>query len=135
MNYSEQLKSPMWQKKRLEILNRDNFTCQDCGDTESQLQVHHKSYVFGNKVWEYDNDNLVTLCETCHSCLTDLKKIIKLRIYNQFISSDQLHYVEKIISALGRMNLGDISQVAKFTDFIFELNSKELYEEIYGSKE
>ena len=61
MNYSEQLKSPMWQKKRLEILNRDNFTCQDCGDTESQLQVHHKSYVFGNKVWEYDNDNLVTL--------------------------------------------------------------------------
>lgn len=135
MNYSEQLKSPMWQKKRLEILNRDNFTCQDCGDTESQLQVHHKSYVFGNKVWEYDNDNLVTLCETCHSCLTDLKKIIKLRIDNQFISSDQLHYVEKIISALGRMNLGDISQVAKFTDFIFELNSKELYEEIYGSKE
>ena len=135
MNYSEQLKSPMWQKKRLEILNRDNFTCQDCGDTESQLQVHHKSYVFGNKAWEYDNDNLVTLCETCHSCLTDLKKIIKLRIDNQFISSDQLHYVEKIISALGRMNLGDISQVAKFTDFIFELNSKELYEEIYGSKE
>lgn len=135
MNYSEQLKSPMWQKKRLEILNRDNFTCQDCGDTESQLQVHHKSYIFGNKVWEYDNDNLITLCETCHSCLTDLKKIIKLRIDNQFISADQLHYVEKIISALGEMNLGDISQVAKFTDFIFELNSKELTEQIYGSKE
>lgn len=126
MNYSEQLKSPMWQKKRLEIMQRDNFTCQDCGDTESQLQVHHKSYTFGNNVLEYDNNNLITLCETCHSCLTDLKKIIKLRIDNEFISSDQLQYIEKIISALGRMDLGDIAQVAKFTDYIFELKAFEL---------
>lgn len=126
MNYSEQLKSPLWQKKRLEIMQRDNFTCQDCGDTESQLQVHHKSYTFGNNVWEYDNDNLITLCETCHSCLTDLKKIIKLRIDNEFLSTDQLNYVEKIISALGRMDLGDIAQVAKFTDYIFELKAFEL---------
>ena len=32
MNYSEQLKSPKWQKKRLEIMQRDKFTCQLCGD-------------------------------------------------------------------------------------------------------
>ena len=32
MGYSEKLKDPRWQKKRLEILERDNFRCQYCGD-------------------------------------------------------------------------------------------------------
>jgi 5-methylcytosine-specific restriction endonuclease McrA len=31
--YSELLKSPKWQKKRLEIMSRDKFTCKKCGDT------------------------------------------------------------------------------------------------------
>lgn len=68
--YQEQLKNPQWQKKRLEIFQRDNFTCQICLDTEETLQVHHKSYDAGKKAWEYGNDRLVTLCETCHSELT-----------------------------------------------------------------
>ena len=65
-SYSEQLKNPLWQKKRLEIFNRDNFTCQICLDTEETLQVHHKFYDKGKKAWEYGNDRLTTLCETCH---------------------------------------------------------------------
>jgi len=28
LTYSEKLKDPRWQKKRLEILSRDNFTCE-----------------------------------------------------------------------------------------------------------
>jgi 5-methylcytosine-specific restriction endonuclease McrA len=35
--YSDQYKSPLWQKKRLEIMNRDKFTCQECGEKEKQL--------------------------------------------------------------------------------------------------
>ncbi len=130
MNYSEQLKSPMWQKKRLEIMQRDNFTCQDCGDTESQLQVHHKAYVFGNKVWEYENSDLITLCEDCHYSISDLKKVIKARIDCQFVSSDQLNYIDKILSGLSKMDLGEISQIAKDIDSNFELNNIESY----GSK-
>ena len=37
MDYKEQIKSPKWQKRRLEIMQKDNFTCQLCGDTESML--------------------------------------------------------------------------------------------------
>lgn len=65
MTYSEKLKDPRWQKKRLEILKRDKFTCQLCGDKDTTLHVHHKSY--GNNPWESKNKNLITYCCHCHS--------------------------------------------------------------------
>lgn len=65
--YLEQIKSPKWQKRRLEILNRDNFTCQICGCTENTLHVHHTIYIPGRKIWEYEDDQLITLCEGCHA--------------------------------------------------------------------
>lgn len=71
ISYKDQLRKPEWQKKRLGIMQRDNFTCQICLDTEETLQVHHKSYDKGKKAWEYGNDRLITLCETCHSELTE----------------------------------------------------------------
>jgi 5-methylcytosine-specific restriction endonuclease McrA len=64
MNYREQLKHPFWQKKRLEIFNRDNFTCQKCNSTDKQLQVHHLSY--SKLAWEVSNDQMITLCFQCH---------------------------------------------------------------------
>ena len=66
MSYQEQLKSPKWQKKRLQILEIHNFTCEKCNATEKTLHVHHARYIKGRKVWEYDNDVLMCLCEDCH---------------------------------------------------------------------
>jgi len=57
----------MWQKKRLEILKRDSFTCINCKNEEKQLQVHHKIYYYGRMAWEYKNKDLATLCCDCHS--------------------------------------------------------------------
>lgn len=67
IDYKEQIKSPKWQKKRLEILNRDNFTCQMCGDTNSTLHVHHTIYIPGKNIWDYNDLQLITLCDKCHS--------------------------------------------------------------------
>lgn len=66
MNYSDKLKDPRWQKKRLEILQRDNFTCRSCGRDDEQLHVHHMVYDADKLPWDYDNDDLVTLCNDCH---------------------------------------------------------------------
>ena len=63
--YSEKLKDPRWQKKRLEILNRDKFTCQWCLDSESTLHVHHLWYSKGEP-WDVEDDSLITICENCH---------------------------------------------------------------------
>lgn len=68
--YNEHLKNPRWQKKRLEILNRDKFSCVVCGkgiDTNTSLHVHHITYRKGCMPWEYDNSNFVTLCAHCHA--------------------------------------------------------------------
>ena len=71
--YAEMLRSPLWQKKRLEIMQRDDFTCQHCGCKERELQVHHRAYHKGAKPWEYDDSELITLCNQCHEVETEVK--------------------------------------------------------------
>ncbi len=58
---------PPWKKKRAEILERDNHTCQICG-RKAEI-VHHIKYLGDsyNKPWKSDNDYLVSLCGECHS--------------------------------------------------------------------
>lgn len=64
--YAEKLLDPQWQKKRLEIMARDNFACQGCFDSESTLSVHHRYYITGREPWEYPSWAYVTLCKDCH---------------------------------------------------------------------
>jgi len=70
MTYEQQLLTPHWRVRRNEILERDDYCCQDClrGKREQriELHVHHKSYVDGWMAWEYPNSYLITLCEECH---------------------------------------------------------------------
>ena len=66
MNYQDQLKSPKWQKKRLDILNLRGFKCEKCNCEENQLHVHHRFYLKNRKAWEYDNDVFQVLCHICH---------------------------------------------------------------------
>lgn len=68
--YAQKLKDPRWQKKRLQILERDEWTCQECGDAETTLHVHHKRYGDGEP-WEAPDAWLVTLCEDCHAVETE----------------------------------------------------------------
>jgi hypothetical protein len=69
-SYEYLLNDNRWKEKRKEILERDNYTCQCCGN-KSNLNVHHKYYVkYPNGCradpWNYPNKALITLCENCH---------------------------------------------------------------------
>ena len=77
MDFKEQYKHPNWQKKRLEVLEDAEFTCERCFDAESQLHVHHKRYVKGRKVWEYDRSELTVLCDSCHHEVHAEKEVIQ----------------------------------------------------------
>ena len=66
-SYSELLLDPRWQKKRLEIMQRDNFKCKFCGCSYDTLHVHHLDY--SNKPWDIESKYLITLCEGCHGNL------------------------------------------------------------------
>lgn len=76
MSYSEQLKRPEWQKKRLEVLNAAGWKCQHCKADDATLHVHHKRYVKGRMAWEYAASDLESLCETYHSEAHETKELI-----------------------------------------------------------
>lgn len=75
MKYEDQLKTPQWYARRDEILERDDYCCQDCLRSPHKLsrhiklQVHHKEYFDGLMAWEYADEYLITLCRECHAKL------------------------------------------------------------------
>jgi hypothetical protein len=64
--YSEKLRDPRWQQKRLLIMQRDRWQCRDCTDSTKNLQVHHCHYRRGVEPWDIEDQFLLTLCEDCH---------------------------------------------------------------------
>jgi 5-methylcytosine-specific restriction endonuclease McrA len=86
VSYSEKLKDPRWQKKRLKILSRDRFKWQSCLKKDKSLHVHHINYLSNSEPWEIPNKYLITLCCDCHKTekSIDFKNLwrrrLKLRI-------------------------------------------------------
>ncbi len=96
-SYSDKLKDPRWQRKRLEILNRDEFKCRSCGDTEKMLHVHHLCYEKNKEPWETKNDDLVTLCADCHSAATYLDAVydkLNIGLETVYCVVDLYHEIE-----------------------------------------
>jgi hypothetical protein len=58
-----------WKEFRDTVIEMDGYKCVDCGRSKSQvtLQVHHKTYVSGLKIWEHPPEECVTLCKGCHA--------------------------------------------------------------------
>ena len=91
---------PRWQKKRLEILSRDDFKCQACNDSKSTLHVHHRLYL--NKPdggqwrdpWEYADSALVTLCDKCHAYETEMMPTVIhdfILVVKEHLLADDIH--------------------------------------------
>lgn len=98
LSYHQQLNHPQWQRKRLEVMKRDNFTCLRCRSTENKLTVHHSYYDYRFMLWDHPDHTLKTLCEVCHLPVQDAQ----LAIYE----------------GLSRMPISEIMQLAariKFT--------------------
>jgi hypothetical protein len=99
--YYEKLKDPRWQKKRLEVFQRDEFTCQSCLDGENTLTVHHRYYDKNVEPWDYPLKSLVTLCESCHQMEYEDqyeidKQLVRAVRAAGFLNSD----IERIIEGL-----------------------------------
>ena len=63
-------KSSAWEKKRLEILERDNYECQVCkeeGGFTPATTVHHILHLENRPDLAFDNDNLLSVCAACHN--------------------------------------------------------------------
>ena len=77
MQYSKKLEDPKWIEFRKKVYSRDGYSCSfNCGwskDSGIPLVAHHRLYYMENnkkvEPWEYDLDDLITLCDTCHNIL------------------------------------------------------------------
>jgi len=54
----------LYDRLRQQVLRRDGWRCQSCG-SRSTLEVHHKE--FRSQSGDDSEENLITLCEGCHS--------------------------------------------------------------------
>jgi len=60
-------------------MERDNHRCMICGEDSLLLNVHHLRYRKGAEPWEYDDCELVTLCEDCHKMVHDSNLNLEVR--------------------------------------------------------
>lgn len=58
---------PRWQKRRLEVFERDGWKCCGCASEDNTLVAHHKRYK--GEIWESPLEDLQTLCKQCHEDL------------------------------------------------------------------
>jgi hypothetical protein len=78
--YQKKLLDPRWQKKRLKILERDDWTCTVCGRIDRTLHVHHEEY-FGDP-WDISDNKLSTVCCVCHEekhLPNETKKVVNIK--------------------------------------------------------
>ena len=70
-SYGALLLRQEWKEKRKQIVHRDGNKCVIC-NSQKELVVHHRQYIFSkalqkfNNPWEYKNETLITLCNSCH---------------------------------------------------------------------
>lgn len=97
--YSEKLKDPRWQKRRLEILSRSDFTCEDpgCGNKEETLHVHHLDYLSNAEPWEYPDEYLMVLCESCHTIVSEFRPLYEKEIIKNYRLKIKDNYLQHVV--------------------------------------
>lgn len=86
--------SAEWRKWREEVLERDNYICQLCGETEGRLHAHHILPKRDYPELIYNVDNGITLCQDCHTAI-------------HFKEED---YADYFIDLIGRSKIAELSR-------------------------
>lgn len=109
LTYSEKLLDPRWQKLRVQILERDAWTCQRCGRKDKTLHVHHARYDRGDP-WETRPELLFVVCADCHLVEQDAYR----DCLNNFLTS---------LGSLGIQSSIDLA----FLGYLADLDHRERY--------
>lgn len=104
-SYYEKLRDPRWQKMRLQVMERDKFRCVSCGREDVTLNVHHAvPYRKGCEPWEYELDELTTLCEYCHEQISEMVATCNLFVMGRCWSVDSAGEMVKVMYELDALD-------------------------------
>lgn len=120
--YIEYLNSPEWRAVREQRLTKDKYTCRACGNTKN-LQVHHLSY---SNIYHEKMEDLVTLCQECHSRLHKEKNDIKnaqeekrKEKFNKAMSGNE-EIIERLSEDMKKLKLISIDELLSHINPILE---------------
>lgn len=97
--YWQQMLDPRWQRRRLEIFNRDGFKCRECNSQTETLSVHHSYYEKGVMAWEYPDEALRSVCRDCHKLRSEAERVL-LRALHSFNAETLLRLSDTIEARL-----------------------------------
>lgn len=92
IGYGDLLSCFEWKFLRLEILWRDGYKCQKCGNKSIYNHVHHTHYIKDQLPWIIRYEYLQTLCRPCHTQIHmeqeipvyEFKNNNKIRVFNSY---------------------------------------------------
>ena len=107
-SFSNAYSDPRWQKLRLRVFERDNYTCQFCGNTSIQQHAHHKWYRDGLLAYQYELKELITLCSICHQKTHDIqeKELKKASQFLKYIFFNPIDF-QKLLTCMDDARLLD----------------------------
>ena len=121
LSYEEKLQDPRWQKKRLEIFERDGWACRECHHTDRTLCVHHLKYLPDTEPWDYPDHLLRTLCSSCHNLETILRSDVEKKLVDTL--KEKMPNALNLLSiqvALSKIEIQDSYELALQLAFIIK---------------
>ncbi len=109
MTYSEKLKTSQWLSFRAGFIGREQDrygmtdsppSCYSCGEQRG-LQVHHRRYIDGLEPWEYEDEDLILICDPCHGRVHEAAKAFHDWILS--IPPDRAYEVRYLLDELRRL--------------------------------
>jgi len=121
--YQRKLAHPLWQKKRLEVMQRDGFKCTNCQSTEDELHIHHLYYLPNTLPQDYPLTAYTTFCNTCHEIEEAKMKLIEAAFCNRaqiagLMSNHFVYLIETLekVAKSGRSVSNAISVMEAFSE-------------------
>lgn len=80
--YSQLLADPRWRERRKRYYRDNQPFCKSCRQVndEKELHLHHLAYESGRAPWDYDDNELICLCKTCHELWHNSLKFWRLKV-------------------------------------------------------
>ena len=82
LTYKQQLQTPEWKEKAMQIKKENGWKCQHCGKAQGNvdLTVHHTYYLSHQPMWKHPRCLLLCLCHGCHMERAKFEEVIYINI-------------------------------------------------------